>query len=68
VRGLSCPVALRLTGGHQGDVPQAAALVENRPAQIVLAEAAYEFICHAWTKEPHRFRLNPSHHIPGPYT
>jgi transposase InsO family protein len=28
----------------------------------------YEFICQAWTKEPDRFRLNPSHHIPGPYT
>jgi transposase InsO family protein len=28
----------------------------------------YEFICQAWTKEPARFRLDPSHHIPGPYT
>jgi transposase len=28
----------------------------------------YEFICQTWTKEPNRFRLNPSHHIPGPYT
>ncbi len=28
----------------------------------------YEFICQAWTKEPDRFRLNPSHLIPGPYT
>jgi transposase InsO family protein len=28
----------------------------------------YEFIHQAWTKEPERFRLNPSHHIPGPYT
>ena len=27
----------------------------------------YEFICQAWTKEPQRFRLDPSHHIPGPY-
>jgi transposase InsO family protein len=27
-----------------------------------------EFVCHAWTKEPDRFRLDPSHHIPGPYT
>ena len=27
----------------------------------------YEFICQVWTKEPERFRLNPSHHIPGPY-
>jgi hypothetical protein len=28
----------------------------------------YEFICQTWTKEPDRFRLDPSHHIPGPYT
>jgi len=42
VRGLGCPVAFRLTGGQKGDVPQAAALVENRPAQIVLADAAYD--------------------------
>jgi transposase InsO family protein len=27
----------------------------------------YEFICQVWTKEPERFRLDPSHHIPGPY-
>lgn len=28
----------------------------------------YEFIHQVWTKEPNRFRLEPSHHIPGPYT
>src|SRR5918998_3771565 len=28
----------------------------------------YEFIHQVWTKEPERFRFNPSHHIPGPYT
>jgi transposase InsO family protein len=28
----------------------------------------YEFICQARAKEPDRFRLDPSHHIPGPYT
>ncbi len=27
----------------------------------------YEFICQTWTKEPKRFRFDPSHHIPGPY-
>ena len=27
----------------------------------------YEFILHAWTKQPDQFRLDPSHHIPGPY-
>ena len=28
----------------------------------------YEQVLKVWTKEPERFRLNPSHHIPGPYT
>ena len=28
----------------------------------------HEFVCHTWTKEPDRFRINPSHYIPGPYT
>jgi transposase InsO family protein len=28
----------------------------------------YEFICQTWTKEPERFRLDPSHHTPGPNT
>ena len=26
----------------------------------------YEFICHAWTKQPQRFRLDPSNHMLGP--
>ena len=26
----------------------------------------YEFICQTWTKEPERFRFDPSHHMPGP--
>ena len=26
-----------------------------------------EFILNAWTKEPNRFRINPSHLIQGPY-
>src|SRR5206468_4686218 len=28
----------------------------------------YEHVLQVWTKEPERFRLNPSHYIPGPYT
>lgn len=24
-----------------------------------------EAVCQAWTKEPDRFRINPSHHTPG---
>src|SRR4051794_9067216 len=27
----------------------------------------YEHVLQVWTKEPERFRLDPSHHIPGPY-
>ena len=29
---------------------------------------SYEFICQTWTKELERFRLDPSHHMPGPNT
>ncbi|MBY5775033.1 IS481 family transposase, partial [Rhizobium leguminosarum] len=25
----------------------------------------YEFICKQWTKEPERFRLDPTHQMPG---
>ena len=28
----------------------------------------YEYVCSVWTTEPDRFRANPSHHTPGPYT
>ena len=28
----------------------------------------YEYVCRAWTEEPERFRLDPLHHTPGPYT
>ena len=27
----------------------------------------YEHVLQVWTKEPERFTLDPSHHIPGPY-
>lgn len=27
----------------------------------------YEFILQVWIDEPQRFRINPLHHIPGPY-
>ena len=26
---------------------------------------SYEFTCPAWTQEPDRFKINPSHHTPG---
>ena len=42
VRGLGCPVHLSLTAGQKGDAPQADALIENLPAEAVMADAAYD--------------------------
>jgi transposase len=42
VRGLGCPVAFRLTAGQKGDAPEAAALLEGRQADIVMADTAYD--------------------------
>ena len=42
VRGLGCPVRLRLTAGQRGDAPQAEALIADLPATVVLADAAYD--------------------------
>jgi transposase len=42
VRGLGCPVAIILTAGQQGDVPQAAALLEGQKANFVMADTAYD--------------------------
>jgi transposase len=41
VRGLGCPVRLALTAGQKGDAPQADALIEGLPAEVVMADAAY---------------------------
>ena len=42
VRGLGCPVRFSLTAGHRGDAPQAGPLIEGLPAQVVMADAAYD--------------------------
>ncbi len=42
VRGLGCPVRFTLTAGQKGDAPQAAALIEGLPAQVVMADTAYD--------------------------
>lgn len=42
VRGLGCPVRFTLTAGQKGDAPQADALIEALPAEIVLADTAYD--------------------------
>lgn len=42
VRGLGCPVRLVLTAGQKGDAPQAGSLIEGLPAEIVMADTAYD--------------------------
>ena len=42
VRGLGCPVRFVLTAGQKGDAPQAHALIEGLPAEVVLADTAYD--------------------------
>ncbi|MGZ2504406.1 transposase [Rhizobium beringeri] len=41
VRGLGCPVRFTLTAGQKGDAPQADALIEGLPAEVVMGDAAY---------------------------
>jgi len=42
VRGLGCPVRFTLTAGQKGDAPQADALIEGLPAEVVMADTAYD--------------------------
>lgn len=42
VRGLGCPVRFALTAGQRGDAPQADDLIDGLPAQVVMADAAYD--------------------------
>jgi hypothetical protein len=42
VHGLGCPVRFTLTGGQKGDAPQAAALIEGLPAEVIMADTAYD--------------------------
>ena len=42
MRGLGVPVRLALTGGQRGDCPQAYGLIEGLPADVVMADAAYD--------------------------
>jgi transposase len=42
VRGLGCPVRFSLTAGHRGDAPQAGPLIAELPAEVVMADAAYD--------------------------
>lgn len=42
VRGLGCPVRFTLTAGKKGDAPQAADLIKDLPAKVVMADTAYD--------------------------
>lgn len=42
MRGLGCPVRFALTAGQKGDAPQADALIHDLPAEVVMADAAYD--------------------------
>ena len=42
VRGLGLPVRFALTAGHRGDAPQAEPLIEGLPAQVFMADTAYD--------------------------
>ena len=42
VRGLGCSVRFILTAGHRGDAPQAVPLIEDLPAEAVMADTAYD--------------------------
>lgn len=42
VRGLGCPVRFVLTAGQKGDAPQADILIEDLPADVVMADTAYD--------------------------
>jgi transposase len=42
VRGLGCPVRFTLTAGQKGDALQAAELIERLPAEVVMADTAYD--------------------------
>ena len=42
VRGLGCPVHFTLTAGQWGDAPQAELLIKGLPADVVMADTAYD--------------------------
>lgn len=42
MRGLGCPVRFALTAGQKGDAPQAEGLIADLPAEVVMADTAYD--------------------------
>lgn len=39
---MGCPVRFHLTAGQRGDAPQAGPLIADLPAEVVMADAAYD--------------------------
>lgn len=39
---MGCPVRFVLTAGQAGDAPQASALLDGAPAEVVIADTAYD--------------------------
>src|SRR4030081_1581731 len=42
VRGWGCPVRFVLTAGQAGDAPQAGPLIDGMPADVIIADTAYD--------------------------
>ena len=67
VRGLGCPVRFTLTAGQKGDAPQAAALIEGLPAEVVIADTAYDadHLRHVIAAKGGRARRHPQQPVTG---
>jgi transposase len=61
VRGLGCPVRFTLTAGQKGDAPQADGLIEDMPADVVMADTAYDS---DHLRQGTFFRRMPRSHVP----
>ena len=66
VRGLGCPVRFALTAGQKGDAPQADALIEDLPAEVVMADAAYDSDASATHRRQRRSRRHPQQSLARP--
>ena len=63
------PASIDVRFGDAGKGRRMAGLGAKPNVRLLCAGLTpYEFICQAWTKEPERFRLDSSHHMPGPYS
>src|ERR1700704_2198138 len=58
VRGLGCPVRFVLTAGQAGDAPQAGPLIDGMPADVIIADTAYD-------ADHFRLGIAPQRALPG---